>query len=489
LTAPAKKSVATPSAEYECSAAAWKLPRTLMGGTRAMRMAGRDYLPIEAGESDPAYQARLNRTTLFNAFRKTVKDLAGKVFTKPIVLNADVPPTLVTYAENIDLAGRNLNVFAFDVFLDGLQAGISFILGEMPPAVEGQTRADEKKTGRRPYLVHIKAESLIGWKSDVINGQETLTQIRISECVTEPDAENPYEEAEIEQIRVLEPGRWEIWRRSDKDRTEWVLHAQGPTTLDYIPLAPVYIRRKGFMLGEPPLEDLADLNVAHWQSQSDQRNILHVARVPILFGAGFDENATLVVGANTMARASNEKATLQYVEHTGKAIGSGENDLKSLETQMQAMGLQLVMPTPGGETATGAIIDDVKENSPLAMMAHALQDAIEQALGFMAEYDGLGKDQGGSVVVNTEFGMTTRGATDLADLVNAADKGLITPETFVREAQRRGVISEDIDPKNEADAAEALKTSRMKLEAETAAALRPAPPAAAKKPKPKSKAA
>jgi hypothetical protein len=41
--------------------------------------------------------------------------------------------------------------------------------------------------------------------------------------------------------------------------------------------------------------------------------------------------------------------------------------------------------------------------------------------------------QGGSLVVNTEFGMTTRGATDLADLINAADKGLITPETFVRE--------------------------------------------------------
>jgi hypothetical protein len=36
------------------------------------------------------------------------------------------------------------------------------------------------------------------------------------------------------------------------------------------------------MMGISPLRDLAYLNVKHWQSQSDQDTILHVARVPIL---------------------------------------------------------------------------------------------------------------------------------------------------------------------------------------------------------------
>jgi len=35
------------------------------------------------------------------------------------------------------------------------------------------------------------------------------------------------------------------------------------------------------MQAKPPLLDLAWLNVEHWQSASDQSNILHVARVPI----------------------------------------------------------------------------------------------------------------------------------------------------------------------------------------------------------------
>lgn len=38
--------------------------------------------------------------------------------------------------------------------------------------------------------------------------------------------------------------------------------------------------------GKPPLIELAHLNVKHWQSQSDQDNILHVIRVPILVRIG-----------------------------------------------------------------------------------------------------------------------------------------------------------------------------------------------------------
>src|SRR6185295_4553940 len=99
-------------------------------------------------------------------------------------------------------------------------------------------------------------------------------------------------------------------------------------------LAPVYLNRTGFMTGEPPLEELADLNVAHWQSSSDQRNILTVARVPILFGTGIEGNEKLEIGASSMIRTSDPNAKLTYVEHTGAAIGAGERDLERLEFQM-----------------------------------------------------------------------------------------------------------------------------------------------------------
>jgi hypothetical protein len=447
--------VAKPNAAHQRMTTKCALPRALMGGTTEMRKQGEKYLPKEVGESLEAYQARLKRTVLFNAFEKTIRDMTGKVFRKPMVLGKDVPPKLQAYAENVDLAGRHLNVFARDVFFDGLQGGIAYILVDMPPKVQRQdgapaTVADEQNAGIRPYLCHVKVENLIGWKSTTVNGAEELTQVRIKECVLEPDGE--FGEKEVDQIRVLEPGTWRVYRLATQGENggKWVLHNEGTTSLQKITLAPVYINRTGFMCGEPPLEDLADLNAAHWQSSSDQRNILHVARVPILFGAGFQEGDGLTIGANQMVRSNDPTAKLTYVEHTGKAIESGQTDLDKIEGQMQNQGLQLLVPQPGGRTATGEIRDDSKENSPLAMMATALQDAIEQAFGFMAEYDGLGKDAGGSVTINTDFGvmLNVPELTTLADNVNS---GVISRETYWAEIKRRGVLSDAFDAAAEKD--------------------------------------
>lgn len=444
--------VNTPSAVYHALAEQWALPLALMNGTRAMREAGVIYLPQEPAESDNAYCIRKARSTLFNGFRKTVRDMAGKVFAKPIALGEDVPPQLVTYAENIDLAGRALNVFALDVFTDALQVGIAHILVDMPPSLpEGATRADEYATGNRPYLCHVRAEDLIGWKSETIGGVETLTQIRIRECVEIEDPANRFEKTKIDQVRVLEPGFYEIWR---KVKDSWAMVVSGKTSVDAITLATVYTNRAGFMQGLPPLQDLADLNVAHWQSASDQRNILHVARVPILFGSGIPEDApNIQIGASTMSRTADPAAKLSYVEHSGAAIGAGRDDLKDLEGHMQALGLELILPKSGDATATGEAIDQAAMNAPLAIMAAALQDALELAFGYMAEYDGLGKDAGGSITVNTDFGVSMRDTADLTTLLAARNAGMITGATFLKEMKRRGVLADDIDLDDEAEAA------------------------------------
>lgn len=444
--------VNTPTEEYVRHAEMWKLPRTLMGGTKAMRAAGRTYLPQEAKESDDAYKARVARSTLFNGFRKTVKDMTGKVFTKNIVLKPDVPAQIVGYAENIDLAGRHLNVFARDVFFDALQPGIGYILTEMPaPLAQGTgragevTMADEQAAGRRPYLIYIKAEDLIGWQSTIINGVVTLTQARIREVANVPDG--LFATKCVPQVRVLTPGKWEIWREITEgaDKGKWAKVSEGLTSLKVIPLAPVYINRTGFMTGEPPLEDLADLNVAHWQSQSDQRNILHVARVPILFMAGFQAEDAIEVGASSAVRSSDASSKMEYVEHSGQAIDSGDKDLKNLEFQMQTQGLQLLVPQPGGKTATGEVHDDIKENSQLAMMAGALGDAIEQSFGFMALYMKLPEIKGGSVVVNTDFGISASAALDIPNIIAAKNAGIYDLQTTIDEFKRRGFTAEDVD--------------------------------------------
>lgn len=445
-----EKNVRSPSAAYMRGAERRLLPMALMGGTTAMRRAGETFLPREYAEDTVAYAARLNRTVLFNAFAKTVVDMVGRIFSKPVQVGSDVPEAISGLCENIDLTGRDINTFAYEVARDAMAAGVSFILADMPPALPaGSTRADEIATGSRPYLVHVRAEDLIGWKTETIAGREIATQIRILECVDEPDPNSPYEDAKVEQVRLIEIAAvgciWTTYRKDGEGK--WSVHAAGTMAAREIPLTPVYFKRCGFFEGEPPLADLAELNLAHWQSSSDQRNILHVARVPILFGSGWDEKDTLTIGAGTFARATAADSKLVYVEHSGAAIESGRNDLKDIELQMQAMGLQLLIDKPAA-TATGEIRDDAKENSALFMMADALEDALEAALAGMGAY--IGQPEGGSVNVNKEFGGISVGAVDQNTLLTMCERGLISHETLLREMQRRNVLADDFEPEAEA---------------------------------------
>lgn len=458
VSAPQDADVSTPYGDYDRLMKKWFLPRTLMKGTTGMREAGLKFLPKEAGETPAEYDARLNRSYLFNAFRKTVKDMTGKVFQREVTLEDDVPSQIKEWAENIDLTGRHLNVFARDVFFDGMQTGINFLLAEMPPALPpGSTKADEKAVGARPYLVHIKAEDLIGFKCDTVAGIVTLTQVRIRE--TETVAVGDFLEKQVDQIRVLASGTWQKWRRAVRvdgtvDAEKWEIFEEGTTSLDYIPLVPVYIHRTGIMKGEPPLEDLAELNIAHWQSQSDQNNILHFARVPLYFFAGGSDDAVVSIGAGRMIRSQDADAKFSVVEHTGAAIGAGSDSIKELESQMQTQGLQLLTTGPANQTATGEIRDEAKENSPLAMMAMALGDALEAAFGFMADFASLGKS-GGSVDVNTDFGVGTGTGIDLTVLASITAAGDLSKETLWSELKRRDVLADTFDADVEKDRLEA----------------------------------
>lgn len=439
-----------PCAAYKAMEADWKLVRALWGGTRAMRTAGESYLPREPKEGAEAYRIRLARTTLFNAFRRTIKSLVGKPFSKAVTLGDDVPPSVAEWTDNIDLAGRDISVFSRDVFEDAMAAGLSHILVDYPPAPLGRTLADERQSGARPYWVHIKAENLIGWKATLVGGVAQLTQIRIMETATVESGD--FDENSVPQVRVIEPGRYRLYRPDASRKDEYVLFEEGVTSLKtVVPLVTVYTGRTGFMTAEPPLLDLAHLNVEHWQSSSDQGHILHVARVPLLFGSGFSEadGTTLEIGPNRLITGPNG-ADLKYVEHTGAAIDSGRMSIQDIEDRMVTMGLELEVRKPGNQTATAKVIDTAESDSELHAMVGNLKDSLEKALDLTATWALIGTD-GGTVSMNTDFGVSQREATEIDVLLKARLAREISRATFLAELARRGVFDEDFSPQDEID--------------------------------------
>lgn len=452
------KDVSTPNSEYTEMAEARKLPNALMGGTAAMRAAKQVYLPQEMAESDGAYKNRLNRSILFNKFEDTVSTLTGLVFQKPVALHA-VPPDVEEWAKNIDLTGRDLSTFSRDVLREsGMVDGIGFILVDFQRRPEDvTTMAQEKAAGLRPYLIHVKADNLIGWKSEKVGGVMTLTQIRIKECVEVPDGE--FDTKDEEQIRVLEPGTVRLYR--NPDGKGWAVFDEWTTSLDFIPLVAFYGKRDDFMEGCPPLSNLAWLNLEHWQVSSDYRNINHVVCVPILFGAGLSSESTkLEIGASRMATGP-EGSTLAFVEHSGQGLAGIERQLANLETKMERFSGEMVA-TGVAKTATESGIDESNAHSKLQTIALGLQAALDQALGFMCKWVSIDLGEG-HTEVNTDFDESDLAPQTLLALNDARSKGLISQEVYSYNLKRGEMFPKDWTVEDEQNALDAEGPKMMTL--------------------------
>tara|TARA_R110000782_G_scaffold11741_5_gene35439 strand:+ start:1562 stop:2992 length:1431 start_codon:yes stop_codon:yes gene_type:complete len=433
-----------------------KKGRALMGGTDSMRQAGKTYLPKFEAESDHDYKARLNSSFLFNGLRKTIKDMTGRVFNKSIEI-VEGSDSLKKFARDINMQGQDLSAFASDVFKDAFVPGISYIMVDAPRREGETTRAQAASQGLRPYMVHLRVEDILGFQTNMFNNVLALSMLRIMESVTETDPSDEFSQITIPQVRVItrEEGvvYVRIYRKNNKE--EWLVFDAYLTNAQEITVIPFYAQRTGFFTAEPVLEDLADVNIAHFQSQSDQRHILHFARVPILFASGRGDDEPLVISASQAVTSLDPAGTLQWVEHSGAAINAGRNDLQDLAQQMQALGLQLLVSSH--DTATGAMLDSTKETSTLSMMADNLKDALEVALGWMAFYAGEA-EQSIKVEVNKDFGIVPLTAQEVQVMQADVNLGLLSKEAYYAERKRRGFLSPDLDTERDMDLIESTST-------------------------------
>jgi len=426
---------------YDTMTEYWELPLTLMGGERSMKAAERTYLPQEPTETNPQYTNRLKRSTLKNYFAWAVENHTGRVFKKPVVFSDDTDKLIIDYNSNIDLMGSNADAFYREVFRDMLVKGISYVYVDYPRVTEDLSLADELDAGFRPYCIHIKADQVINAVSGMVNSRKVLVRAHILETITVPDGE--WSTKTIQQIRVLYPGCWQLWRNEDSlSNGKWYIYDEGETSLSYIPLIPLYGKKSGFFGGISPLQNLANLNRAHWQSLSDQMNITHVARVPILFGTGFDDGDTLSVGSKS-AIMGPDGSTLLYVEHTGKAIEAGMNELKDLEDRMMLESLELLNTKGGNETATSKSLDISDINCSLQDLAIKLQRMIKKINNTMCDWESI--ERSGTVVVNTDFGLQLRDGSESNILLKMRQNRSVSINTFHKEMKRRGILSPDFD--------------------------------------------
>ena len=437
-------SPATTSLAYDIMAPRWAKIDALLGGTETMRAAGRAYLPQHCAETDRAYTERLTRCTLLNMVDMTLTSLVSRPFSAPLKLNEDIPEPVRTCLDDVDQQGTSLERFAREWFKDGVAKAYSAVLVEFPRPQEQpgrpRTMADDLRENLRPYLVDIAPENILSGSYRVENGQEVLTQLRIREEVVEQQG---FAEVVKERIRVLEPGTGVVYeKRKEKNskKETWVVIERYTYDLDFIPVVFFYSNREGFMRGRPPLTDLADLNIRHWQSTADQIAVLTVARFPMLAVSGTVDAETLTVGPNQLLSVNDPQGKFYYVEHSGKAIAAGREDTLDLEERMAEYGATFLKKRPGGATATARALDSVEITSALQDMAKGFNDALNMVLWMMAQW--LKLPEGGTCAVKTDFGLSDKAEAALNTLTLARKMKDISRTEYLRALMRYEVLQE-----------------------------------------------
>lgn len=460
--------ITTPHPIYKEMLEAWKLPDALNGGTTAMREAGIVFLPQEPREGATAYAVRKSRSFLFSGYSTTVKMLSSKPFQKSITITGDITDDLKTIVDDVDMSGSNLTKFTKEVFKDAINHGLSHILIDMPSrdTTKNIDKASQKTNSIRPYFVHIKSEQLISWTSEMRNGKNVLTSATIKSKNwknkgTTQVLEYRYTVYTEQDIKVYS---------ADTNQGKPSLISEAVNTLGIVPLVTYYADRLGFMHGKPALTDLAWTNLAHWQSSSDQRNILKITRCAILFAKSFgtdlatdgvgndiadssELDSVMTVSANSLTYSSSDKADLRFVEHGGAGIEAGERDGANLKIEMSIQGASFITPKDGDMTATEYEGNEGAIQSDLQAMITNLEDSINQAFNIVGLW--LGQDIGFSVSIFKDFNISFKDAASAETLLKACIAGKITTQTYLTEIKRRGLVSDQFDIDTELEELEA----------------------------------
>ncbi len=423
----------------------WEIMKAVTEGTEYLRENSEAFLPLEPREDFDAYLARVNRAVFSPFTQRLIRAATGLVLRKPITLTGD-PYWTDTFKMDVDGCGSDLDEYARRVLMCSLTYGQSHILVDYPAPSGALSLAEERQQNRRPYWIEVDPNNLYGWRLDRESNYGNLIQARIAEKAVLPDGD--FGEKVYDQIRVIEPGRYRVFRKKEQieemydvsDNSVTGNFEMGSADKDYkqvesgqfslgeIPLVTIYSGKTENLVSKPPLLDIAYLNLAHFQRQADLIHSLHVASQPMLVMEGYDDQTKDLAISVNYAMATQPGNKVYYVEPASSAFDAQSAEIKELQMQMATLGISTLSQQKFvAESADARRLDRVDTNSMLAMVSMELEQKLQKCFNFSAEYVGIEPPE---VKISRDFDIERLIGQDITALTSLFDQQVIDREEF-----------------------------------------------------------
>ncbi len=450
--------VNTPSKEYEATKPKWKRCRDIYNGSDSVKAAGTDYLPLlgsHKSSGDSRYIAYKARAVFYNAMARTVDALSGGIFQKAPEIKA--PDVVIAQLADATLKDESVELFALlsgqEVLITG-RRGILVDIAKDPR--DGQTR---------PAWYGYAAEDIFSYRTSNEGGDEILTRVVLRERVTidDPEDKDGFAVKEFEQYRVLELFRGvyiqTVWRENAEGAWkagDVVAPTRRQDVLSFIPFTLLGPTTTSPRIAKPPLLDLVDMNISHYQTMADLEHGLHLVALPTpcVSGMAKPDDGKLMIGGDAIWFIDTG-GEAWYLEFSGDGLGALERADESKRHKMTVLGSRMTEEQPQtsqSETAFAVNMRHAGEQATLRTIAGALETGLTLALQWHTWWVGSDETPGETRArfsLNKDFSSARMTPDEFRVHAEAYKKGAQSQEQFYYNLKRGDIARPGVTAEQE----------------------------------------
>jgi hypothetical protein len=218
--------------------------------------------------------------------------------------------------------------------------------------------------------------------------------------------------------------------------------------IDHIPFVMISADEDSISCSKPPLLDLVNVNINHYQLDADYRHGLHFTALPTPVFTGVDDSRAYYLGSEGAINLRDVNSKAFYLEFNGQGLVAIKDALEDRTKQMAALGAQLLQRSQRGrgvETAEAARIQQSGETSLLSTIVGRIEEGFERALTYIMNWEGVTTAEGDiEVTLNRDFIDATLSAQEITAIVAAWQAGSMRNEDLFWNLQRGGIVKPNI---------------------------------------------
>jgi hypothetical protein len=457
--------------EYDENQDDWKMIRDVLKGAKAIRDGGDKYLPRLGGMTWGEYEAYKKRAQFFNATARTLNGLVGMIFRKePEIILGDAE-MLRPSLEACTIDNQPFTVFARAVVREILSMGRVGALVDAPV------------NGGSPYFSIYMAENITNWRNTrAANGRVIAKQAVLKEDLL-VESQSGFGSDEITIYRELyldEDGIYtqRLWFpvKTKENIAYAPQDAINPSMVgagffrDEMPFICFGPMKSSLKVQRPPILDIAELNVLHFQRSAQLAHGQFYTATPTYWAIPPNTGDTpeYRVGPNTVWLV-DQPNSCGILEYRGEGLRYLESACTQLENQMAGLGARLVADrrNTAGESNQVAEMRSKGESALLYEIVDSAERGLTDLLKIWVRWNGR-NPQGVEVKLNRDFVDSSLEYRTWLQLDRSHAKGDIDDETYYRVLFEGEVLPSSYGPADVKKLIDNAAANRADKAAETA---------------------